>query len=77
MTLGLSVAPRLTNGIPDSSEIMPDGIGESAQSIQARSVRIVQPGIEFGGVLASQDAPESTPQPLRLHAQIRSDYLEL
>jgi hypothetical protein len=30
VTLSLSVAPALADGIPDSGEVMPNGIGESA-----------------------------------------------
>ncbi|MDX6461015.1 MAG: hypothetical protein QOE55_4712 [Acidobacteriaceae bacterium] len=43
LPLGLSVTPALRNGIPDSCKVIANGVGESTESVQARSVSIVQP----------------------------------
>src|SRR5258708_38003834 len=43
LPLGLSVTPALRNGIPDRCKVMANGVGESTESVQARSVSIVQP----------------------------------
>ena len=48
VTLRLAVAPTFADGIPNSGEVIANGIGESAQSVQAGSVGIVQPTVEFG-----------------------------
>jgi hypothetical protein len=43
LTRGLSVTPALRNGIPDSGKVIANGVGESTESVQDRSVSIVKP----------------------------------
>jgi hypothetical protein len=42
LTLGLSITPALRNGIPDSCKVIANRVGESTESVQARSVSIVK-----------------------------------
>jgi hypothetical protein len=43
LPFGLSVTPALRNGIPDSCKVIANGVGKSTESVQTRSVSIVQP----------------------------------
>ena len=63
LTFGLAIAPGFGGRIPDSSEILTQCPGKTANSIQPRSIRIVQLDVEFLGIVSAQDAAETHRQP--------------
>jgi hypothetical protein len=58
LTFGLAVAPGFGDRIANCCEVLTQFPGETMYSIPPRSIRIVQPNVEFLGIVSAQDAAE-------------------